>query len=214
LAISAKRYALFVKDGAGNPILLREGVNNGSDRWSEHGLGHLLNPTDPESEDREWIAQVWLGIIRRALALPTEKLLFEDVPAVGRISVSSPTTMDRFEDFNAGKKYRDQIKPFNFLLTCHVAPLGHPTGVDPERFHLITRYETDSRRWLKTEWIDQYSGKHYFITTEGYHGDRRTARVKTYGDVILEYEYHAEAKCADAELLPSNQQTVGLLQRM
>jgi hypothetical protein len=213
LAISAKRYALFIKDEKGNPILLRDGVNNTADRWSEHGLGHLLNPTDPESEDREWIAQVWLGIIRRALGLRTEKLPCENVPAVGRISISSPTTMNRFEDFNAGKKYRDQIKPFNFLLTCHVAPLGHPTGVDPERFHLITRYETDSRLWLKTEWIDQYSGKHYFITTAGYHGDRRTARVKTYGDVILEYEYHAEAKCADAEELPSDQQTIGLLQR-
>jgi hypothetical protein len=33
-------------------------VNNDEDRWSEHGLGHLLNPTNPEDEDREWIAQV------------------------------------------------------------------------------------------------------------------------------------------------------------
>jgi hypothetical protein len=46
--------------------------------------------------------------------------------------------MKRFADFNAGKRYSEQIKPFNFLLTCHVAPLGHPIGVDPVRFHLIT----------------------------------------------------------------------------
>src|ERR1019366_44121 len=31
-----------------------------------------------------------------------------------------------------------------------------------------------------------------------HHGDRQTARVKTYGDVLLEYEHHAESKCADA----------------
>lgn len=56
LAISAKRYSLFVKDRNGLPILLWHGKNNKEDRWSEHGLGHLLNPTDPESEDRDWIA--------------------------------------------------------------------------------------------------------------------------------------------------------------
>jgi len=93
VAISAKRYALFVKDHDGNPVLLRKGLNNSEDRWSEHGLGHLLNPTNPESEDREWIAQVWLGVIRRALGLPTNKLPFESSPAVGRISLSSPTPM-------------------------------------------------------------------------------------------------------------------------
>jgi len=47
----------------------------------------------------------------------------------------------------------------------------------------------------------------------GDHGDRRTARVKTYGDVILEYEYHAESKCADSNGNPSDQQTIGPLQR-
>ena len=39
LAISAKRYALFVRDPIGEPTLLREGVNNEEDRYSEHGLG-------------------------------------------------------------------------------------------------------------------------------------------------------------------------------
>jgi hypothetical protein len=67
-AISAKRYALYVKNQNGNPVLLREGVNNHDNRWSEHGLGHLLNPTDPESEDREWIAQIWQDMISRANA--------------------------------------------------------------------------------------------------------------------------------------------------
>src|SRR5207245_10150356 len=32
LAISAKRYALFLRDDYGNPILLREGINNEEDR--------------------------------------------------------------------------------------------------------------------------------------------------------------------------------------
>ena len=31
------------------------------DRWSRHGLGHLLNPTDPTS-DRIWTAAIWDAI--------------------------------------------------------------------------------------------------------------------------------------------------------
>jgi hypothetical protein len=213
LAISAKRYALFLRDENGIPVLLRKDVNNKDDRWSEHGLGHLLNPTDPESGDREWIAQVWLNIIRRALGLQTRTLEFEHLPAVGRVTVSSPAVMRPLTSLNEGKRYSDRIKPFNFLLTCHVKPFGHPIGTDPERFHLIAPYESDPRQWLKREWIDQYSGKHFRITTAGPHGTQQAARVETYGDVLIEYEYHPEAKCADADGNPCGKQTVGLLQR-
>jgi hypothetical protein len=100
LAISAKRYALFLRDANGEPSLLRSScrfcgkknklgmtncknekcgkpvsINNHQDRWSERGLGHLLNPIDPESEDRGWIAQSWLAIVRRSVGLPTGRPL-------------------------------------------------------------------------------------------------------------------------------------------
>jgi hypothetical protein len=48
---------------------------------------------------------------------------------------------------------------------------------------------------------------------DGDHGDRHTARVKTYGEVLREYEMHPESKCADANGKPCGKQTVGLLQR-
>jgi hypothetical protein len=213
LAISAKRYALFLRDKRGIPVLLRKGANNKEDRWSEHGLGHLLNPTNPESEDRDWIAQVWLGMIRKAPGLPTRNPRWEDQPAVGRISITSPAVMRPLEKLNEGKAYADKIKPFNFLVTCHVKPFGHPPGVNPERFHLIAPYEADSRQWVKKTWIDQYSKRDYKITTTGHHGDRHTARVKTYGEVLHEYEIHPESKYADANGNPCDKQTVGLLQR-
>jgi hypothetical protein len=213
-AISAKRYALFLKDRNGVPTLLREGVNNPEDRWSQHGLGHLSNPTDLESVDRDWISKVWLNIIRRSLGLPTEKLSFEDVPAIGRMSVSSPAVMKPLAKLNQGKQYAQQIKPFNFLITCHVKELGHPPGVDPERFHLIAPYEINPRKWLKLNWINQYSnGNTFRITTAGHHGTRWSARVKTYGEVLEDYEYHPESKCADKEGNPCGKQTIGLLSR-
>jgi len=212
VAISAKRYALFLCKQDGIPVLLRSGENNPEDRWSEHGLGHLLNPTDPEDEDREWIARAWLNIIRGVQRLPVEKLGFEESPAIGRKPISSPTVMKPLTALNTGKPYWDQIKPFNFLLTSHVRAFGHPPGIDPERFHLIAPYETDPRKWLQSSWIDQYTGKQYRITTADYYRPRDAARVKTHGETLREYEFHPESKCADAHGKPCGRQTIGLLQ--
>src|SRR2546430_10092658 len=74
-------------------------------------------------------------------------------------------------------------------------------------------YETDPKRWLKTSWIDQYTGKLYNIKTAGPHGTRRAARVKTLGDALREYEYHPESKCSDSAGKPCTKKTVGPLQR-
>jgi hypothetical protein len=213
LAISAKRYVLFLRDRNREPELLRKDVNNAEDGWSQHGLGHLLNPSDPTSEDRSWIAQAWLGIVRRSLGLETKPLPFADRVAMGQTTVSSPEVLRPLGKLNAGKPYAQQIKPFNFILSCHIAPYGHPIGADPERLHLIAPYETDPRKWLALPWIDQYSGKQYRISTTLATGTRHIARVKSYGDVLEEYEYHEEAKCADATGAPCDKQTVGLLQR-
>ena len=216
LAISAKRYALFLRGRDGEPALLRKKENNGEDgedRWSEHGLGHLLNPSDPTGDDRSWIAQAWLGIVRRSLGLATEPLPIADRVALGQITVSSPEVLKPLEAFNAGKPYEQQIKPFNFILSAHVAPFGHPGDADPEHFHLIAPYESDPRKWEKLPWIDEYSEKRYRISASLPSATRSLARVKSYGDVLEEYEFHEEAKCADASGAPCDRQSVGLLSR-
>lgn len=197
----------------GEPALLRQGLNNKKDRWSRHGLGHLLNPTDPEASDRDWTYAVWNTMVRRAVGLSVKKPEFTNLPAIGRITVSSPALMKCFDSLNVGKPYSEQIKPFNFLQTCHVAPFGHPEGIDPEKFHLITPYDSDPRKWLDKDWIDQYTGRRFRVTTVGPCGSRQIARVKTYGDVLTEYEFHPEAKCADSFGHPCERQTLGLLKR-
>jgi hypothetical protein len=214
IAISAKRYTLFLRDRDGEPTLLRKGVNNGEgeDGWSQHGLGHLLNPADPESDDRSWIAAAWLGIVRRSLSLEAKPVPFAKCVAVGQITVSSPEVLKPLASFNNGKSYAQQIKPFNFILSCHVAPFGRPVGVDPERFHLIAPYESDPRKWERLPWLDQYSGLRYRISTT-LEPTRQIARVKSYGDVLEEYEFHEEAKCADASGEPCGKQSIGLLSR-
>lgn len=212
-AISAKRYVLFVKDGKGLPELLRQGTNSNDNHWSEHGLGHLLNPTDPSSEDRGWIAQVWKGILLSQAGKRVRTASFHESPAVGRFSVSGPSTLRVLDEMNSAKEYAQQIKPFNFLLSCQVRPFGHPINVDPARFHLIAPYETAPRKWTQMRWLDQYSGKVFRVSTDDHYSSRWTASVKTFGDVISEYAFHAEAKCADSRGKASGKNTVGLLQR-
>ena len=210
-AISAKRYALFVRDGNGKPVLLRAGVNNDQDRWSEHGLGHLMNPTDPASEDRGWIGWVWEEIVGSTRAKKRKESVFEQTPAVGKVSVSNPAILRALNEINAGKEYTRQIKPFNFLLSCQVLPMGYPPDVNPAHFHLIAPYETDPTRWPQMRWIDQHSGKPFQISTS--YSSRRTARVKTFGDVISAYAFHAEPKCTDSKGNVCGKDTIGLLQR-
>lgn len=37
--------------------------------------------------------------------------------------------------------------------------------------------------------------------------------MKSYGEVLQEYEFHPESKCADSNGVPCGKQTIGLLQR-
>jgi len=60
---------------------------------------------------------------------------------------------------------------------------------------------------------DEEDGATVLVQPVGHHGDRHTARVKTYGEVLREYEIHPESKYADASGEPCSKQTVGLLQR-
>ncbi len=203
-AISAKRYALFTRDAGGMPVVVDDG-------YSEHGLGHLLNPDDPESDNRAWIRTVWTGIVTEALGWPFTWPAWLARPAMSRITASSPQVLRPLEQGNrwAG----DAIKPFNFLISPHVAPLGHPAGADPQHFHLVAPYTKDARQWTKLRWTEVYSGEAFRIATGfGTLGDR-TARVQSYGDVIARYQTHPEAKSLGPDGAPCGKRTVGLLQR-
>lgn len=214
-SISAKRYALFLFSSDGRPVL-RDRRKDGQEepiKLSEHGWGHLLNPTDPEDESRDWITTIWEGIITEALGLRYDWPAWLSRPAASRLTVSTWGQLELFAALNRGKPYADRIKPGNFLLSFHVAPFGHPTGVDPERFHLFAPWNPDGRQWLKLVSIDRYSKQTFRITTTGLTGSEGLARVKTYGDVMSEYRVHPEPKSLGPDGQPCHRATVGLLHR-
>jgi hypothetical protein len=68
-----------------------------------------------------------------------------------------------------------------------------------------------NRTFFKSPGFD--TGKRFRITTSGHCGSKQTARIKTYGDVVAEYEFHPESKCADGFGNPCGRQTTGLLGR-
>ncbi len=202
--ISAKRYALYNLDERGEPILRK---------WSEHGLGHLLNPKDPKRDDRDWIRTLWEGIVTEELGHPYAWPDWLRRPAVGRITVSGPSLLRLFHGMNRGIPYADRIKPFNFLLTTFVRAFGYPGAADPEQFHLVAPWNPDPRQWLIMTWIDRYSGRRFRITATGETGGEGIVRVKTYGDVLAAYRVHPEPKSLGADGKPCGRHTRGLLNR-
>jgi hypothetical protein len=136
-----------------------------------------------------------------------------DQPAVTRISAASSAALDPFRtSYNAGRPFAEQIKPYNFLMSVHVAPFSHPAGYPPEQFHLLAPWEPDPRGWLQLEWTDRYSGNRFRIHTAG-PPSPASVKVKTNRDVLDRYRTHPEPKSLGPDRQPCGRQTRGLLQR-
>jgi hypothetical protein len=155
---------------------------------------------------------VWLPLIRKALGLPSTLPDAVDLPAVTRLGVTRSAFLDTFGALNRGKPYAEQIKPTNFALSAHVAPFGHPPGVDPHRFHLFAPFERDPRKWQAQPWYDVYSQQQYVIGV-GPHVDPDVVRVQSYRDIIEAYATHPEAKSVGPDGQTCHRGTVGVLRR-
>lgn len=216
-AISAKRYVLYTQAADGPTIQHVTDVHEeagGDDgpsvaKASEHGLGHLLNPTDPEDPSDDWITEAWEYLLRQALGLKAAKPRWLNRPALTRVTASSPTVLRWFAGFNAHKPYAEQIKPANFLLLAHPDPLD-PSGALP-----VAPYESDASKWRDLCWIDRRNGQPISITTKPSDGNERpgVVQVRTYGQVLAAYFAHPEAKSLDPDGKPVGRRTVGLLRR-
>jgi hypothetical protein len=204
LAISAKRYVLYELDAAGQPVLVK---------WSGHGLGHLLNPTDPDNDDRDWIRQGWEWLLRDHLGLPGPEPGWLDQPAIARHSISSPALHRLLGTLNDGRAYAEQIKPFNFLSIAFVHPLARPP--DDSRLVLIAPYRDTVAEQLAQPWLNRYSGKRYAITTAPSKARHRpgVVTVTTYRGILAEYAVHPEAKSNGPDDKCCGRPTVGLLRR-
>jgi hypothetical protein len=216
-AISSKRYVLYSTDRGAPQIERIEdtheemGSPDGEDlaKTSEHGLGHLLNPLDPEDPSKDWIEEAWRLILHRAIGLNPDEPRWLNRPALTRVTASGPAVLRWFEAMNEGASYAEQIKPANFLL------LAHPHPLDASDALPIAPYESDPSKWDDLDWIDRRTGEPVSVTIEPSHGVVRpgVVRVRTYRDVLNDYVGHPEAKSLGPDSRVVGRRTVGLLLR-
>lgn len=215
-SISAKRYALYTLEATGKPVLQKTTKQRMGEKWSEHGLGHLLNPLDLEDEDRDWIRALWEHELRAVYGSSGHEPTWLDRPAVGQLTIGKPQILQPFETFNTSKSYDERIKPFNFLLTAHLPQFtAPPSGADRFRFQLIAPYESDRGKWLGMSWRDKYSttGQTYTATTSDHDPNPKTVRIQSYRDVLAEYRVHPEPKSLAPDGGRSGWHADGLLRR-
>lgn len=187
-SLSAKRYQLTTAAGeyAKDP--------------SEHGLGHLINPRD---DGGEWFTDAWNHIRN-----PDFEPDWLDLPALSRVTVTSPHTLHWFKHVNRGRNYGDWIKPANFLLLGHPDPLG---TLDAKP---ITAFTTHPSRWEQWEWIDRDTGQPCTVHVKPSDGNERPGtRILTYRDVLARYRHHPEAKSHAPDHTTCRGSTTGLLHR-
>jgi hypothetical protein len=209
-AISAKRYALYRLDEHGHPRL----VPASEHQPCSHGLGHLLNPIDPDPDPdaADWITQLWeheLGRVHGVQASGEDPGWY-DQPSLARSNVTSPELLRAFAKLNKGKSYADQVKPFNFLSFAPGAqpPAGHR---DPKHFRLVAPYGTATQR-RRALWVNIHKPD----STYQLHTDRTrpgTATADTHRVHAAQYFSHIESKSADQDGNPCARSTQGLLQR-
>jgi hypothetical protein len=204
-SISAKRYALFVFDDKGEPVLL-----SGDQAPSEHGLGQYLDPSGSESES--WIAELWIVILRRALGLSSEEPPWFQRHTFLRSTVTSLAELRVFDTYNEGLDYQGRIKPFNFFISA--AGAKPPAGLELRgSFRLVAPWESDASKWDEVDFSDAHHpalGPFRVSTRPDRPG---VAKVETFADMAAKYGTHPEFKSCDAEGQPCTRVTVGLLQR-
>jgi hypothetical protein len=125
--ISSKRYVLFNVGPCGEVIIRKA---------SAHGLGHYLAPYEPEDAPQSipapsvaldkigvdrWHYDLWHTVITAALAGHSDQVDLSyhpglSEPAVSRYGATTPKLLGWFKQLNGGREYRDQVKPFNFLI--------------------------------------------------------------------------------------------------
>lgn len=200
-AISAKRYALFNLDKAGNPEIRKA---------SAHGLGHLLSPYSnanapkgiqkPKVDLQEigverWQHDYWYCLLEAALAGNPERpdlsrLPGFDKPAVSRYAATTPELLRWFKHYNARKPYPEQVKPFNFLLAAQAKKTSQSVK---DELRPIAPYSS-SLDEAEQSFFDRSTGEPINPTD-----------LRTYREVLAQYHLHPETKFLNADYLDCGQ---------
>lgn len=209
LAISSKRYALFNLTPIGSPIMRK---------ISAHGLGHLRAPYDESNAPAcfpiphpsvlrdgtaRWHCDLWHRIVASVLEGNPNRVALDyhpalNQPTVSRYAATSPNLLHWFKTYNEGKSYREQVKPFGFLLALR-APFDLS---DEERLDTKPKRGRPRKR-LPVRPVAPFDTDHQKAIPFAF--DRETGsaipldRLATYAEALATYHLSPEAKFLNAD---------------
>ncbi|MGI8403836.1 MAG: hypothetical protein ACR2OE_03550, partial [Thermomicrobiales bacterium] len=212
LAVSAKRYVLFNLDSQGRPVIRKA---------SAHGLGHLRSPygndhapasIPPPSVPlhelgiERWQYDLWYRIVEAAVSGKSAQVRLDelpgfDKPAVSRYAATTPTLLRWFDTYNADRPYREQVRPFGFLLNFQRDPLvSLPTPDTSPAANEHAGLRSGTPRPVAT--FDQdpaVAAERCFDRMTGESVSRES--LKTYRQALNQYHLHPETKFAHGDYL-------------
>ena len=209
-AISSKRYALFNLAPDGTPIMRKV---------SAHGLGHLSQPYGDNDAPAHfpvphksvlkdgtvrWHCDLWHQIVSAAIDGHPDRVARDyhpalKRPAISRYGATSPDLLQWFKAYNADRSYRDQVKPFGFLL----AMSGGRT-IDSDG-RVATRTKGRRKKAAAIKPIAPFDTDHQKAVESAF--DRSTglpilaSALRTYADTLAQYHISPESKFLNADFL-------------
>lgn len=167
---------------------------------SAHGLGHLRPPygegqaptkkipkpivplRDLGGVER-WQHDLWHRVAQAARGVNPEQVRLADLPgfekpAVSRYAATTPRLLRWFKTNNRGKPYREQVRPFGFMLAFHSRSVSAgSTALKP-----VSAYDTDPEK-AAAGCFDRETGE---PVSED--------RLLSYEEALAQYHLHPEAK--------------------
>jgi hypothetical protein len=183
-AVSAKRYSLFnIVDS-----------HLEFQKISSHGLGHLLSPYDDKpppdgaprpalpleklgSGVRLWHHELWYRIVKAVQADSSDPGLYKlkrfRKAAAIRYGAMTPNLLKWFKDYNTIRPFREQVRPFGFLLSYQTTVIG-------DTLKPVSPYDRDS----------EVGASKCFDRSTGQPVER--ARLADYASSLAQYHLHSE----------------------
>ncbi|MCW4463110.1 hypothetical protein OK349_15455 [Sphingomonas sp. BT-65] len=203
LAISSKRYALFNLGRDDRPILRKV---------SAHGLGHLLSPYQAGETNAgipaphpsvlgegiaHWHCDLWYRIVSAALNGTLDRLSFANDTvmrraALSRYAATSPDLLRWFNPYNSTRAYRDQVKPFNFMLAMSEAAQLNCEPVIGKRKRGRPRKVAKRRPVAPFDQDVAKAADHAFDRDTGL--PVPVGHLKTYAETLAQYHLSPESK--------------------
>lgn len=210
-AVSSKRYALFNRAHDGGPMLRKV---------SAHGLGHLRPPYDASNAPdhipaphesllrsgvERWHCDLWYQYISAAMAGHPDRPILAyhpamNGPAISRYGATAPELLRWFEGFNLNRPYRDQVKPFGFLLSLSAkrdwsgaeiiagkSRRGRPPKAQAVK--PVAPFDTDPIKVAATA-FDRESGQPV-----------PASALQSYAEALAQYHLHPESKFLGGDYL-------------